>query len=126
MRMYGPPPVPPYRFSLQVGIPPILPVREPAPLRRDSTSRESTRESMHDEPKRKESCTRSSGYSHHFYKPFLLHAQRMMRRRVEVGTTSCKLVGELRGVFSDHLLLVVDGRECHVRVEQIVYITPAN
>lgn len=50
----------------------------------------------------------------------------MMRRRVEVGTTSCKLVGELRGVFSDHLLLVVDGRECHVRVEQIVYITPAN
>lgn len=124
--MYGLPPVPPYRFALQSGVPPVTPVREPSPPVPDSTGRESTRESTHRESGMKESSARSSWYSHYFYKPFLRHAQRLMRRRVEVGTTSGKLVGELRGVFSDHLLLVADGREWHIRLEQIVYLTPAN
>ncbi|HEY8341996.1 MAG TPA: DUF2642 domain-containing protein [Calditerricola sp.] len=124
--VYGLPPVPPYRYVLQSGVPPVTPVREPSPPGRDSTSRESTREGTHCESSMKESASRTSGYSHYFYKPFLRHAQRLMRRRVEVGTTSGKLVGELRGVFSDHLLLVVDGREWHIRLEQIVYLTPAH
>lgn len=67
---------------------------------------------------------RNGGGHHAEEAAFVQHLRRLAGRQVTVQTTTGILHGRLVEVFPDHVLLRIDGREHHLRIAKVVWVSP--
>ncbi|MCF6094174.1 YuzF family protein [Microaerobacter geothermalis] len=57
-----------------------------------------------------------------FMDPFLKHLSAKVNRVITVSTTGDTITGTLKAVYSDHIVVLDDGKPVHIRTDQIIYV----